>query len=216
MAAALPELQDVYGTIYKTLTLDLHHLSEFEREFVWLALLTAAKEKIGKHHIQLFFQHGGTDRLAEAAFRLVAWSQGVDAYKFLEAHWEGYFPEPGARRAYVTGKQALLSEFSELPHELAHLALLVSFASRDEHWGLEVELEHCYECGVAETKIAEALSLVLWPCGVNRFLEASDVWLKVLQSGKVDASEPFQAWAATPDQDGFQLAPRTPVGKAKG
>jgi hypothetical protein len=76
MAAALPALQDVYPLIYKTLTLDLHHLSEFEREFVWLALLGAADEAIGTHHIHLFFQTGGTDRLAEAAFRLVAWSRG--------------------------------------------------------------------------------------------------------------------------------------------
>ncbi len=209
MAAALPELQDVYGVVYKTLTLDGHHLNEFEREFVWLALLAAAKEKIGTHHIDLFFKSGGTDRQAQAAFRLVAWAQGVEAFQFLEEHWQSYFPLPGARAAYVAGKTALLAEFPELAAELAHLALLAAFSSRDQHWGLEVELEDCYAHGVSEPKIAEALSLVLWPCGVNRFLEASGVWLKLLQSGKVTPSEPFQAWADTPDQEGFHLAPRT-------
>ena len=178
----------------------------------WLALLTAAKEKIGTHHIDLFFKSGGTDRLAAAVFRLVAWSQGVDTFQFLEDHWQPYFPEPGARAAYVAGKAALLADYPELPPALSHLALLVAFASRDQHWGLEVELEDCYACSVSEPKIAEALSLVLWPCGVNRFLDASGVWLKVMQSGKVTPSEPFKAWAETPDQGGFYLAPRTSEG----
>lgn len=210
MAAALPALQDVYPLVYKTLTLDLHHLSEFEREFVWLALLTAADEAIGTHHINLFFQTGGTDRLAEAVFRLVAWSRGVETYQFLEKHWQPYFPMPGPRPAYIAGKNALLAQFPELPRELVHLALLAAYASRAQHWALEVELEDCYANGVSEYKIAEALSLVLWPCGVNRFLEASGAWLKVLRSGKVTPSAPFQAWADTPGQDGFELAPRTP------
>ena len=212
MAAALPDLQDVYGVIYKTLTLDRHYLSDFEREFVWLALLTAAKEKIGTHHIDLFFKSGGTDRLAEAVFRLVAWSQGVETFQFLEDHWQPYFPAPSARAAYIAGKTALLAGYPELPAELSHLALLAAFASRDQHWGLEVALEDCYVSSVSEPKIAEALSLVLWPCGVNRFLDASGVWLKVLQSGKVTPSEPFKAWADTPDQGGFYLAPRTVEG----
>ncbi len=209
MAAALPELQDAYGAIYKTLTLDLHHLDEFEREFVWLALLTAAKEKIGTHHIDLFFKNGGTDRHADAIFRLVAWSQGVETFQFLENHWQPYFPVPGARAAYVAGKASLLAEFPEVSGDMPHLALLASYAARDQHWGLEVELEDCYARGVSEAKMAEALSLVLWPCGANRFLEACGVWLKVLQSGKVAPSEPFKAWADTPDQGGFHLAPRT-------
>ena len=208
MAAALHDLQDVYGTVYKTLTVDRHHLSEFEREFIWIALLTAAKGAIGTHHIDLFFKTGGTDAMAQAAFRLVAWAQGIETFRFLEDHWERYFPVPGARRAYVEGKQALLAQFPEVPAELAHLALLVVHSARDQHWGLEIELEDCYADGVSEPKIAEALSLVLWPCGVNRFVDASGVWLKVLRSGRVAASAPFKAWADTPQQDGFFLAAR--------
>src|SRR4051812_45860314 len=111
MAAALPDLQQAYGVMYKALTLDVHHLGEFEREFVWLALLTAADEAIGTHHVNLFFKTGGTDRLAEAAFRLVAWSRGVETYEFLEKHWQQYFPTPGPRQSYVAAKNALLEAF---------------------------------------------------------------------------------------------------------
>ena len=134
----------------------------------------------------------------------------METYQFLEKHWQQYYPVPGPRPAYIAGKDALLAQFPELPRELAHLALLAAYASRDQHWALEVELEDCYAYGVSEYKSAEALSLVLWPCGVNRFLEASGAWLKVLRSGKVTPSAPFQAWADTPEQDGFQLAPRSP------
>jgi alkylhydroperoxidase/carboxymuconolactone decarboxylase family protein YurZ len=211
MAAALPDLQDAYAVMYKALTLDQHHLSAFEREFVWLTLLTAADEAIGTHHVDLFFKTGGNDRLAEAAFRLVAWSRGVETYEFLEKHWEQYFPAPGARASYIAGKNALLEQFPELPRELAHLGILVCFASRDQHWGLQAELEDAYANGVSEPKIAEALSLVIWPCGVNRFLEACADWLHVLQSGNVQPSEPFKAWADAPEQHGFKLAPRKPA-----
>jgi hypothetical protein len=206
MAAALPELQDIYGPVYKTLTVDAHHLSEFEREFVWIALLTAAKGAVGTHHIDLFFKTGGTDAMAEAVFRLVAWARGVETYQFLDTHWERYFP--GARRSFVAGKVALLAQFPQVPAELAHLALLAVLSATDQHWGLELEIEDCYADGVSEYKMAEALSLVLWPCGVNRFLDASGVWLKVLQSGTVAPTAPFKAWAETPDQGGFFLAPR--------
>ena len=91
------------------------------------------------------------------------------------------------------------------------LVILLYLLVELEEGALEVELEDCYANGVSEYKIAEALSLVLWPCGVNRFLEASGAWLKVLRSGKVTPSAPFQAWADTPGQDGFQLAPRSPA-----
>lgn len=210
MAAALPDLQEAYAVMYKALTLDVHHLSAFEREFVWLALLTASDEAIGTHHVDLFFRTGGTDRQAEAVFRLVAWSRGVETYEFLEKHWQPYFPSPGPRPSYIAGKDALLAGFPEVPRELAHLALLVCFASRDMHWGLQVELEDAYAHRVAEPKIAEALSLVIWPCGVNRFLEACGDWLEVLQSGRVQPSEPFKAWADAPEQGGLRLAPRQP------
>src|SRR3954463_11673013 len=104
MAAALPDLQGGDAVMYKALTLDVHHLSAFEREFVWLALLTAADEAIGTHHIDLFFKNGGADRQAEAVFRLVAWSRGVETYEFLEKHWQQYFPTPGPRTSYVAAK----------------------------------------------------------------------------------------------------------------
>ncbi len=208
MAAALPDLQDAYGVMYQALTLTPRHLSAFEKEFVWLAILTAADEHIGTHHVNLFFQTGGTGAQAEAAFRLVAWARGAETFAFLDRHWQGYFPEVPAARGYRDGTGALIAGLG-VPAPLARLALLGIHTARGEEWALTADLETAYAEGVPEPKMAEAMSLALWPCGVNQFIKACDVWLALLRTGGVEPSAPFRAWAETPDQDGFALLPRS-------
>lgn len=207
MAAALPDLQRAYGVMYQALTLGDRHLDPFEKEVVWLAILTAAEEHVGTHHIDLFYRTGGTERQAEAVFRLVAWARGADSFAFLERHWQGHFPGVPAARAYCDGTAALIAGLGLAP-PAARLALIGIHAARGAHWPLETDLEAAYREGVPEAKIAEAMSLALWPCGVNRFLEASGVWLALMQSGRVTPSPAFRAWAETPDQGGFHLPPR--------
>jgi hypothetical protein len=176
MAAALPRLQDSYGVIYKALTLDHNHLEPLEKEFVWLGLLATQREHIGTHHVDLFYRSGGTQRQAEAAFRLVAWAAGVGAFEFLGEHWQGHFPAVDAHRAYRDGTGALLAGFDELAPATARLALIGIHTARRARWAIEAELMACYADRVPEVKVAEAMSLALWPCGVNCFLEASEVW----------------------------------------
>lgn len=208
MAAALPDLQDAYGPFYRTLTIDIHHLTEFEREFLWLVLLVTAEEHLGTHHVSQFYETGGSPQQADAAFRLVAWSGSTTTYKFLSSHWQKYFPEVDAGQAYLDGSAALMSGFDTVPLELARLSLLSAHAARGDYWGLAQEIKACYSAQASEGKMAEALSLVLWPCGINRYIEACGVWLDLMRSGAVIPSPSFQAWADTPDQDGFPLAAR--------
>ncbi|MGX9965321.1 hypothetical protein ACVFYP_18470 [Roseomonas sp. F4] len=207
MAAALPDLQDAYGIMYRALTLTDRHLDPFEKEFVWLAILTAADEHVGTHHVDLFFRTGGTGRQAEAAFRLVAWARGAETFAFLDRHWQGYFPEVPAARGYLDGVAALIAGL-DVPPVLARLALLGIHTARGEEWALAADLEAAYGEAVPEPKMAEAMSLALWPCGVNQFLKASEVWLTLLRSGRVNPAAPFREWAETPGQDGFVLPPR--------
>jgi hypothetical protein len=61
--------------------------------------------------------------------------------------------------------------------------------------------------GVAEAELAEALSLIIWPRGVNRFVRAAECWLGLIRAGQVPASEAFRAWAAAPDQGALKLSP---------
>jgi hypothetical protein len=54
LAAAAPDLHAAYLEMYAALTLRRRHLDAIEKEFVWLAILTAAREAIGTHHLELF------------------------------------------------------------------------------------------------------------------------------------------------------------------
>lgn len=205
MAAALPDLQDAYGPMYRALTLDRRHLADRDKEFVWLAILVACGEHVGTHHVDLFRRAGGTDAEAEAAFRLVAWAGGAGSLEFLAAHWQGLFPGVPASCAWRDGAAALLAGLG-VPARRARLALAGALAARAGHWALGLEIEAAYAEGVPEPELAEALSLVIWPCGVNRFLEACGVWLEAMRSGRVaPVLAGFRAWAETPAQDG--LAP---------
>lgn len=209
MAAALPDLQDAYFVMYKSLTLTERHLDNFEKEFVWLCILAAAEEHIGTHHVQLFNESGATADQARAAWRLTAWAMGAKAYAFLDKHWQRYFPSVEAARSYQEGATTLIAGLG-LPPATARLALIGVHTARSDHWGLAAEIEAAYAVGVPEPKIAEAMSLAMWPTGINRFLEACGVWLEVIRAGRVTPSPSFKVWAETPDQGGFHATPPKP------
>jgi hypothetical protein len=204
LAAALPSVFDGYRVFYKALVLDEKHLEPLEKEFVWLTLLCVANE-LGTHHLKLFFEHGGTDAQANAAFRLAAWATGVGAFRFIEQKWQGYFPRVSARSVYDEGVTALIAGLRDVPPQWARLALLSAQSGAQSEWGVAAELEACYRLGIPEAKMAEAMSVALWPCGANSFHDAAGVWLRLIRSGRVDASPQFKAWAEMPEQDGLVL-----------
>lgn len=209
MAAALPSVADGYRVMYKALVLDQKYLQPLEKEFVWLALLCVAGE-LGTHHLKLFFEHGGTNAQAAAAFRIAAWVKGSAAYEFVGARWQRFFPDVDARTAYEDGFDAILAGVEGVPAEWACLALLAAQSGFKSKWGVEAALLLCYARGVPEAKMAEAMSVAMWPCGANAFHDAAGVWLDLIRAGKVQASESFRAWSRLPSQDGLEMAePRT-------
>lgn len=214
MAAALPELQDAYAVIYRALTLEQRHLEPLEREFVWLVLLITAGEHIGTHHVALFYEHGGTEVQAEVAFRLAAVGQGAPAFAMLGQHWQEHFPAVPAHSAYLGTVQRLL-DGSPVPTPWARLALVAAHTARRDRWGVENELIAGYAERVSEGKLAEAMSLAMWPCGVNAFLAAAEVWLELIRARRIEPGEAFRAWASIPGQDGYLLAPRAPSGGSR-
>jgi hypothetical protein len=201
MAAALPSVADGYRVFYKTLVLDEKHLEPLEKEFVWLALLCMAGE-MGAHHLKLFLEHGGTDIQVQAAYRIAGWVTGVGAYEFADLNWNPFFPNVNARQAYLDAGLCLVSNLEGVPLHWACLAMLSAHTGGKSKWGVQSALELCYSSGVPEAKMAEAMSVALWPCGANCFHDAAGVWLELIRSGEVQASAPFKAWAELPNQDG--------------
>jgi len=203
LAAAAPDLHAAYLRMYEALTLTDRHLSPFEREFVWLAVLATTRESVGTHHLDLFRRAGGTDAQAGAAFQLAAYGAGAaDTFAFVETAWSAFYPDLDARAAYSDGVAAFLGD--RVPPETAGLALAAVHAAHGSPWGVAVEIEAAYASGVREEKLVEALSLVIWPVGVNKFLDACTIWHDLMGAGRVRPSPRFQAWADTPAQGRFE------------
>lgn len=210
MAAALPELHAAYRATYRVLTLDDRHLSPLQRECVWLAILVACDEAVGTHHVALFRRHGGDDRQAGAVFRLTSWAMGADALGFLTKSWDAQFPGFDAAQSLLDGAAALNAS-GDLPDTTARLLRLAVHAARGNLWALGVELEAAYRAGLDERWMAEALSLIIWPRGVNPFVRAADVWLALLRSGRVRPTPPFAAWAEAAGQGPLILPEAAPA-----
>lgn len=202
MAAALPELHAAYEAMYRALTLERRHLSAHAREAVWLAILSACEEPVGTHHLHRFMETGGTEAEAAAIFRLAAWARGAATYATLAAHWAERLPGLSLEAEYVGGARALY-QGTPLDEATARLALVGAQTARDERWGLAREIEAAYAAGAPEPCIAEAMSLAIWPRGVNPFVRATEVWLGLMREGRVTPSPAFQAWAEAEGQGAF-------------
>ncbi|MDP3139529.1 MAG: hypothetical protein Q8N17_24745 [Burkholderiaceae bacterium] len=204
MAIAMPRLQDGYQVMYKALTLDQNQLTDYEKEFVWLAVLAAAGEHIGTHHVKLFLERGGDAVQAEVVFHLVGLAAGaLRSYKFLDEHWERHFPPLRGKQAYWKAAETLIAG-SGVSIGLARLALLAVHTTLAQDWGIEAELEAAYAIGVHEGKLAEAACLPMWATGMNRTIDASQIWLDMIRAGRLKVSEPFRVWADT-DQGAMPL-----------
>ena len=196
MAAAAPDLHDAYLNMYAALTLTRRHLDPFERELIWLAILTAEHEAIGTHHLELFAREGGTLEQARTVFQLVGYAGAADAFGFVQEHWDAFYGGLDHFGAYLDGVQALRGP--AVTAEQAQLALLAVQAARACPWGVAAHIREAYRLAIAEHKLVEALSLIIWPTGVNRFLEACAVWHELMAAGAVTPSASYQAWADTP------------------
>jgi alkylhydroperoxidase/carboxymuconolactone decarboxylase family protein YurZ len=207
LAAALPELHDAYEAMYRALTVDPRHMTALERECVWLAILTACEEPVGTHHVAKFRRAGGTDAQAAAIFRLAAWAAGAARYAVIAAGWQPHFAGLPAAREYVAGAESLAGD--ALPPPLIRLCLIGIQTACDQPFGLAAEIEAAYAAGAPEPCIAEAMSLSIWPRGVNPFVRATAIWLDLLRAGRVTPSPAFRAWAEAAGQGAYVIPAAT-------
>ena len=206
MAVAMPDMQHGYTVMYSALTVQENHLTEYEREFVWMAILTAAGEHIGTHHVRLFKEFGGTTEQARLITGLVALAMGTPrSYEFMHKHWQRHFQGFDAVESYRQNVADMVARCPDVPLELAHYALLGVHTTFGHGWGVEQELVALYDMGADEGKMAESISLPFWAAGVNRMIDASEIWLELMRSGRVNASEPFRVWAETPGQGAMPI-----------
>jgi alkylhydroperoxidase/carboxymuconolactone decarboxylase family protein YurZ len=201
LALASPDLLAAYDRAYTALALDPRVLSVHDREFVWLAILIATDEAHATHHIPKFRSGGGTDSEIEGILALTALALGARAYGFVGAHWRAHLPAIDVRRAYLAATGAV-----RVDGRLAHLALAAIHACAGAWEFLRWEIAAAYDANVPEVELAEALSLVMFPGSVPRFVEAAGVWRDMIAKGEVAASRPFAVWAGMAGQGGYDEA----------
>lgn len=204
LAAGAPDLHAAYLKMYTELAVRPRHLEPLARESIWLAVLVVAREAVGTHHLELFRSAGGSVEAAEALIAMAGFAAGHDAFRLADQHWSAQLPGLNADAAYGRGLARLGGDL--VPEETAELAMLAAQAARHSSPGTSHHLHRAYALGIAEEKIVEALSYVIWPCGVNCFLDACTVWHRLLSSGAVRGSERFAVWAGFPGQGAWDAA----------
>ncbi|MCU0983621.1 MAG: carboxymuconolactone decarboxylase family protein [Acetobacteraceae bacterium] len=205
LAITSPRMLEAYDNAYTELALAPRILSAHDREFVWLAILIATDEALATHHIAKFLAAGGTMSEVETVLRLTAWALGARAYGFVHAHWLPHLAGLDVAAAYAA---ALAANAGAIPLRLAIPAAAAVHAARGDWFLLEQAIIEAYRRNVPEMELAEALSLVMFPGSVPRFVEAAGVWLRLIRAGRITPSPAFAAWAALEGQGGFDEAAR--------
>jgi alkylhydroperoxidase/carboxymuconolactone decarboxylase family protein YurZ len=203
LAVASQRLLEAYDNAYAALALEHKVLSVHDREIVWLAVLIATDEAIASHHIPKFMADGGTMAEFEAVARLAAFAMGARGYVFLNDHWHAHLPGFDPWASYRAG---LLAAAAPLTPRLTWLAAVPLHAARGDFKLVRHAIAAAYAAGVPEPELAEALSIMMFPGSVPRFVEAAKVWLHLIREGAVTPSPEFQAWADLQGQGGYDEA----------
>lgn len=210
LAAGAPALHEAYLAMYEALAVTPRHLSALDRESVWLAILVVAREAVGTHHLELYRQAGGSDAAAETLIAMAGAAEAHAALAFAAGNWRGHLPalDPGA--AYAAALSRLRG--AAISEPTAELAMLAAQAARHDAAATEHHLRRAYSLAIPEEAMVEALSYVIWPRGVNAFLDACAVWHDLMRSGQVTPSPRFRVWAEMPGLGAYDPGSGAAVG----
>jgi alkylhydroperoxidase/carboxymuconolactone decarboxylase family protein YurZ len=195
LALLRPELLTAYDATYTALTLTPGVMGEKDKEMVWLSILVVTEEAIATHHLRNLRAAGGTDAEIEAVVRLASFAHGARGFRFVAEAWSAHLPDFDAAGAYRASLAALMAD-APLAPGLVELALAGAHAALGQRGELALHIRGAYEHGVPEATLAESLSLVMFPAGVPRFVDAAEVWRDLVARALVPASDALKVWAA--------------------
>ena len=200
MAVAAPDLLRGYEAAYQAMTLDRRALGDFDKEFIWMAILVVSDEPLGTHHLAKFREAGGTDAQYETAVRLAGQGFALPAYRFTGDHWSELVTAYGNEAAYRGALDALLSGRGIDP-VLAELTMLAVHTCLRQHDAVAWQIDGLYRLAADERAIADALALTMWNGSVPNFIYACGIWRRLILDGAVAASDAFRIWAEVPAED---------------
>lgn len=181
LAEYSPELLTSFNAFYTRLTLNRRDLTLRERELVWTALVTAAREEVGRIHLQRGVEAGLTREEIGDAIALAAASEAFPGMEFAASRWPEWMSRADAMERYGA---VIASARGGLEARVAEIMLVVCFAARQVPDGLRFHLRRAFEQGATEGQVAEGLSYLIMPCGANTLIDAVDVWRLAADAGE--------------------------------
>jgi alkylhydroperoxidase/carboxymuconolactone decarboxylase family protein YurZ len=194
MALTAPELLAGYDACYTALTLVPRSLSEHDREFVWLGVLTARREHIASQHLHKFMRAGGTKAEVDLIVSLTGVAEGSGAFGFIAQHWQHHLPSYD-RKALYFDAIARTCAGNDIRPALIHMAMAAIHGCLQRVDELKWHIAECYRLQASEQELAEAISYVMFSGSVPFFIEACGVWQTMIRDGDVQASDTFKLWA---------------------
>lgn len=173
LAAHAPELLAKYDKFYTALTLDPRVVNAGVREFVWAALLVAAREEHGTIHMRRAEAAGLSAGALADAVAIAAAVEAFPALAFASTHWGDWVPEAETARRYLALFEASRGSTDPV---LAEIVAIVCHAARRSHAGMRLHLPRAFAAGADPAALAEGLSYILLPCGGPTLIDAVQAW----------------------------------------
>ncbi len=205
LAISSPKLLDAYDATYTHMTLTDRVLTLYEKEIIWLIILVSTSEAIATHHIDRLRKSGGGETDLEAAVAVATWAKGADHYSFVEKHWGPHLNGFDGVAKYREGLDTLTKKYT-IDQKIFEIGLAAAHQCHRRWDWVGEHIQGAYKAGADEGAIAEGLALAMFPGGVPNFVDSCDIWRNLIQSGKVNASAPYKAWANLTGQGGFDEA----------
>ena len=196
LAALMPDLLDNYEQLYGAIDFTRRTLSEIEKGFVWMVVVAAGRIPIGGHHVRDFVAAGGSPTQIEAAAMLGAIAIGSPTLDTIAPGWGQIVPGLDLERGYRRSLQAI-AESARLTPELLEISMTAAHACCRSWNSVRRHIGSAYAAGAREHALAEALTVTILPTGTPTFVQACNIWLKMVQSGEIRGSEALQHVAAT-------------------
>lgn len=179
LAAHAPELLARYDAFYEKLTLERNLLEPRWKEFVWIAILAAAREGVGSLHLDRAKAAGLTREEMETAVALSALSESFPAFRFGMEKWQGWLSPEALEDGYLA---LVTAAAKDVEPALVELALLVCHGTRQDERAFALHLRRFAQVGGTPAQLSEALSYLFIPLGANLLIEIVEIWLKVAQA----------------------------------
>lgn len=182
-----PAILEKWGDLYRGLNLVPRHLTNREREIIWIALLAAQRQRVGSLHLDRAVAAGVPPEELSAAVALAAAGDGWTALSFGAEHWAAWLKSDPA----APYQRLVDAVRGTIEPRLADLALLTVHTIHQRAGAFTYHLRRLHDAGVPETEIAEAISYVLPTAGAPMLLWATDRWFDAIRSGLLPPSPTF-------------------------